>query len=168
MNLARKEYPVRAPHALTALALMFAFTACASQPVPAADDAAVQQEIADRLVAFQSAILAGDAEPFLGFWTSDARALEPGVDRSGEEFRQYVRDFFAGGKVTSIDIQPYERFVHGDVAYEMGQYDETAQVQGQPPMTFKNYYFARWERGEDGQWRFDRLVAGPRAAPAGM
>lgn len=154
---------------LTAFTLASLLTACApADRASVADDAAVQQQIADRLVAFRSAILAGDAEPFLAFWTTDARALEPGVDRSGEDFRTYVRDFFATGKVLSIDMQPFERFVHGDVAYEMGQYDETAQVQGQQPMTIKNYYFARWERGQDGQWRFDRLVAGPRDAPAGM
>lgn len=158
---------MRPTEILTACTLSLLLTACAPA-VPAADDAAVQQQIADRLAAFQSALVAGDAEPFLAFWTTDARALEPGVDRSGEELRQYMRDFFATGKVLSIDIQTYERFVHGDVAYETGQYDETAQVQGQPAMNIRNYYFARWERGQDGQWRFDRLVAGPRDAPAGM
>ena len=160
---------MRPDQILSALALGAFLTACApADRAPATEDAAVQQQITDRLVAFRSAILAGDAEPFLAFWTADARALEPGVDRSGEEFRQYVRDFFATGRVSAIEMQTYERFIHGDVAYETGQYDETAQVRGQPPVTIKNYYFARWERGEDGQWRFDRLVAGPRDAPAGM
>lgn len=157
------------PNLLVALTVTTILAGCvAADRAPATDDAAVQQQLAERLAALRSALLAGDAEPFLAFWTSDARTLEPGVDRSGEDLRQYIRDFFATGKVLSLDIQPYERFVHGDVAYETGQYDETAQVQGQRPMVIKNYYFVRWEKGEDGQWRFDRFVAGPRDAPAGM
>ena len=151
------------------LALAAVLTTCApTDRAPAGDDAAVQQQIADRLAGLRAALLAGSVDSFLTFWTDDVRVLEPGVDRSGEAFRQYIREFLATGKVVSLDIQPYDRFVHGDVAYETGQYDETAQIPGQSPMVFKNYYFSRWERGEDGLWRIDRFVAGPRDAPAGM
>lgn len=156
------------PARIVFAAFLVTMAGCAPSATPAADETAVQQQLTERVAALRTALLSGVADSFLTFWTDDARVLEPGVDRTGEAFRTYVREFLAGGKVTALDIQTFDRFVHGDVAYEMGQYDETAEVQGQPVMTFRNFFFSRWERGADGQWRIDRFVAGPRDAPAGM
>ena len=65
------------------------------------------------------------------------------------------------------DDQRFVMIVHGDVAYEVGEYDETLEVEGEQ-QTIQGYYFLRWEKGTDGVWRIDRLVAGPREAPSGM
>ncbi len=153
---------------LSALAVGLAFAGCtATESDPATDTAAVRQELADRMAALKEVILAGDTEEMLGFWTPDGRALEPGLNLSGDQLREYQRDFFSTGRVVSFDVEAYDQFVHGDVAYEVGEYDETVEVEGQQ-QTVQNHYFLRWERGTDGVWRIDRLVAGPREAPSGM
>ena len=160
---------MRRTHLLTTLALSALLAGCSgADRAPAIDEAAVHQELTERMAAARDVLLAGDAETFIAFWTSDARILEPGVDRSGEALHEYIRDFFATSRILSFDNQPYDRFLHGEVAYETGHYDEAVQIQEQEPMTIRNYYFLRWEKGTDGVWRFDRLVAGPREAPAEM
>ncbi len=133
----------------------------------ATDTAAVRQELTDRMAALKEALLPDDTEEVIGFWTPDGRALEPGLNLSGDQLREFYRDFFSTARVVSLDIEAYDQFVHGDVAYEVGEYDETVEVEGQQ-QTVRNYYFLRWEKGTDGVWRFDRLVAGPREAPSGM
>ncbi len=153
---------------LSALAVWLAFAGCtATEGDPATDAAAVRQELTDRMAALKEALLADDTEEVIGFWTPDGRVLEPGQDLSGDELGEFYREFFSTGRVISFDIQAYDQFVHGDVAYEVGEYDETVEVEGEQ-QTIRGYYFLRWEKGTDGVWRIDRVVAGPREAPSGM
>ena len=153
---------------LSALAVCLAFVGCtATESDPATDAAAVRQELTDRMAALKEALLVNDIEVVLGFWTPDGRALEPGLNLSGDQLREFFRDFFSTGRVVSFDVEAYDQFVHGDVAYEVGQYDETVEVEGQQA-TVQNHYFMRWEKATDGVWRIDRLVVGPREAPSGM
>ena len=106
--------------------------------------------------------------PIQRWWgRTDAHLLEAGVDLSGDQVGDYFREFFETGRVLSFDIEAFDQFVHADVAYELGQYDETVEVEGEEA-TVQNYYFLRWEKGADGMWRIDRLVTGPREAPSGM
>ena len=127
----------------------------------------VGEELTDQMAAFREAILSGEADRAIGSFTTDARLLEAGVDLSGDQVGDYFREFFETGRVLSFDIEAFDQFVHGDVAYELGQYDETVEVEGEEA-TVQNYYFLRWEKGADGTWRIDRLVTGPREAPSGM
>ena len=153
---------------LSAIAVGLVVAGCtATESDPATDTAAVRQELTDRWAAYKEAIMSGEAEQALGFWTPDGRVLEPGLDLSGNELRDFYREFFSTGQVISFDIQAYDQFVHGDVAYEVGEYDETLEVEGEQ-QTIQGYFFLRWEKGTDGVWRIDRVVAGPREAPAGM
>lgn len=159
---------MRRRNPLSTLATGLVIAACApGDDAYVADTDAVRQELTARMAAYKEAIMSGDAERSLDFWASDARVLEPGVDMSREQFGEFVRDFFATGRVVSLDIEAYDQFVHGAAAYEVGEYDETMEVQGDQ-QTLRNYYFLRWERGDDGEWRIDRFVAGPREAPSGM
>jgi hypothetical protein len=64
---------------------------------------------------------------------------------------------------TDYNFETIDWFIHGDVAYTVGSYDETFQVEGQEVVA-RNYGFSRWEK-VDGVWMMDRLVAGPRDAP---
>ncbi len=156
------------PNWLSALAVGLAFAGCtATESDPATDTAAVRQELTDRMAALEEALLAGDTEEVLGFWTSDAQALEPGLNLSGDQLHEFFRNFLSTDRVVSFDIEVYDQFVHGDVAYEVGEYDETVEVAGQQ-QTVRNHYFLRWERGIDGAWRIDRFLAGPREAPSAM
>ncbi len=139
----------------------------ATESDPTADTAAVRQELTDRMAAYKEALMSGDAEQALGFWTPDGRVLEPGQDLSGDELHEFLREFFNTGRVISVDIEAYDQFVHGDVAYDVGEYDEIVEVEGEQ-QTIQGYYFLRWEKGTDGVWRIDRVVTGPREAPSGM
>lgn len=133
-----------------------------------ADPGAVRQELDARMSAFIDALLAGNAEQALTFFTADARVLQPGMDLSGDPLRQFYTDFFGGGgRVASVELVPYDTFAHGDAAYQVGWYDEVVEVEGEQ-MTIQNHFFVRWERGDDGVWRMDRFVAGPREAPSEM
>ncbi len=129
-------------------------------------DADAKKAIQDRWDAYMSIASANDVEGWSSYWTSDARILEPGMDLSGEDLFAFGKEFFeGGGKVFSLNLEPFDTYVHGDTAYQVGQYDETFQAPGQDPQTVNNHFFARWERQADGEWRISRLVAGPRDTP---
>lgn len=152
------------------LAVLILFAACQPAAPPEmtdADKAEVEQAIADRWAAFESVILSEDVDEYMSYWTSDTRLLEPGIDLSGSDLSVFISEFWeGGGGVSSLDVQSIEIFVHGDVAYQIAQYDESFQFPGEEPAEAHNYLFARWERGADGVWQIDRLLAGPRDAPA--
>lgn len=159
-------------HRATAVLALTAFLgvgACAPEGGnDMADPEAVRQELDARISAFIDVLLAGNAEQALTFFTADARLLEPGMDLSGDPLRQFYTDFFGGGgRVTSAELVPYDTFVHAAAAYQVGWYDEVVEVEGEQ-MTIQNYFFMRWERGNDGTWLIDRFVAGPREAPSAM
>ncbi len=151
-----------------ALVLLAMACAPAGETPPAVDEAAVRQELTDRMRAHADLVMAGDVDAAMAYMTDDARLLEPGIDLSGAAIGEFLREFFStGGSISMFEPEAYDYFVHGDVAYEIGEYDETYVVGGEQ-QTVENYYFIRWEKGADGEWRFDRIVTGPRAAPEGM
>ena len=52
----------------------------------------------------------------------------------GSELASFIDDFFAaGGVIRSVEFRTADIFVHGDAAYELGQYEETGQVGIQEP-----------------------------------
>lgn len=130
-------------------------------------DAQVKQAIMDRWDAYMATATEMDKEMWMSYWTSDAWLLEPGMNIRGSDFSGFADDFFgAGGQVFSLDLESHEVFVHGDAAYQIGQYDEAFQFPGEERMEAHNYFFARWVN-VDGTWRIDRFLSGPREAPAG-
>ncbi len=146
---------------VSAFAFLLVGMACA----PAVDEAAVRQELTDRMAAYGNLLVAGDLDAAMAYMTDDARLLEPGIDLSGAAIGEYLREFFStGATVSFFETETYDYFIHGDVAYEIGEYDETVEAGGEQQVV-ENYYFIRWEKGADGEWRFDRIVTGPRAAP---
>lgn len=161
-----REHPMTQIRSLAVAAAAVGVFACAGYGT--VDEAAVRQQLAERMTELKATLLAGDVEQFMTFWTEDVRVLEPGVNKEGQAWGAYLEEILGQARVLSLDIEPYETFVHGDAVYEIGQYDETIQLEGQDPVTVANYYSLRWERGTDGLWRIDRFIAGPRAAPEGM
>jgi len=127
-------------------------------------EATVRQEVEAQMAAFDQAVLAGDAEAAASFWTADALLLEPGTRVGGGDFLSFVSEFFAIGRVTAVDHPVLDFFVHGDVAYWIMEIDETFEIEGMDPFTVMNYAFLRWEK-EDGVWKIDRYLGGPRDAP---
>ena len=152
---------------LAALVFLAACQPAAPPELTDADKAEVEQAITDLWAAFELAIMSRDVEEYLPFWTQDARILEPGMDMGGSELRDFFGEFWgSGGEVFTFALESYEIFVHGDVAYQIGQYDESFQFPGAEPAEAHNYFFMRFEKNADGIWQIDRLVAGPREAPA--
>lgn len=148
--------------------------AAAAQPaaeVAAPEEGAVRAALEAQLQSYEQAALAGEVTGVLALWTDDALLLEPGLRLSGSDLPRFYEELFAGGgaTVTAIDIRTSEVFVHGDVAYSIGDYDETVVLGADAePMAIHNHYFARWERGADGAWKVDRLVVGAVDAAEGM
>ena len=129
-------------------------------------EAEVAQQLAQRLRTYEQALMGGNAVQVKAFWTDDSRVLVPGTDLTGSELASFIEDFFAaGGSVQSVEFRTADVFVHGDVAYELGQYEEVGQFAGQEPEHVSSNYFLRWEKQPDGNWRIDRFVSGPTAAP---
>ena len=158
--------------ALVALGVLF-YVYTSPTPPPEMTEAEVaqieaeaKQAIADQWDGFTVALQDVDYEGWRSYWTSGARVLQPGSDLSGSDLFDYVRDLFASGiQFTAFDVQSSEIFVHGDVAYQIGQYDETVQMPEEEPTDYHDSFFARWVK-EDGSWRIDRFLGGPRDAPA--
>jgi uncharacterized protein (TIGR02246 family) len=129
-------------------------------------EAEVTQAIAEVWADFPTVMLSADAEGFLSLWTQDMRILEPGMDLARAGFEGFIHEFWdGGGAVTAFEAEPFEVFVHGDVAYQIGQYRETVQFPDAEPEEAHNNFFARWKKQPDGTWKIDRFVAGPVDAP---
>jgi ketosteroid isomerase-like protein len=146
--------------ALVALAAFLTSCSSAMNNSPAFDDQVITV-LEGRRNELERVAIARDTEKFISFWAPDVRVREPGTALDGPQFPAYVRDFFSKGQVTALDIRPAKVYVHGDVAYEFGEYDESATLAGQS-ISVKNNYAMRWRRLSNGTWVIDQLIAGPR------
>lgn len=157
---------------LMAFSLLLLVSACQAPPAEMTEaeiaqiEAEVTEAISDRWASFWETTQAGDYDEWLSYWTSDTRMLQPGVDMSGTVWFDYVREFFASGtQWHTFDVESFEVFVHGTVAYQIGQYDETATLGTGEPAEWHEYLFVRWLKGDDGMWRISRMLTAPREAP---
>jgi ketosteroid isomerase-like protein len=165
---------------MTVPLLAMTLAACEAPPPPAetaetaetaqVDEAAVRAALAARIDAYERAAVEGDLATMKALWTDDVRLFEPGMVLSGAEVGAFYDEVFGGSaRVETIDIRTDETFVHGDVAYTIGDYEETlTMTPDAEPMSVHNHWFARWERGADGTWRIDRMVVGTVEAPEEM
>jgi len=129
-------------------------------------DANVEKAIADQWAGFRNALMNQDVGKWLSFWTPDARVMEPGMDVKGSALFDAGTEFFeSGGKVYTFEMESFEIFVHGDVAYQIGQYDESFHLGTGEAVEVHNFVTVRWVKEGDGMWRMSRFVAGPRKAP---
>jgi ketosteroid isomerase-like protein len=136
-----------------------------SEAETAQHEAEVAQAIHDKWFAYIEATRTLDMDVLLSFWAPDARLLEPGVDLQGPAVHQFMEDFWgSGGQVFTFDHRSLDLFVHGDVAYQIAQYDETFQFPGVEPDEAHGTMFLRWVQDEEGVWKADRMVGSPRDA----
>ena len=158
--------------AVAAIAVLLLVAACQAPPAEmtgaerAQQEAQVREAVTEALSSLQTDFLSNDAERFLSHWTPDMRVLEPGMDMARAEFEEMIREFWdTGGVISAFDVDPFEVFVHGDVAYQIGQYREAYQFPDAEPDELYYNFFARWEKQSDGAWRIDRWVGGPVDEP---
>jgi len=87
------------------------------------------------------------------------------MNQRGADLHNLAQEFFGSGvEGYSLRMESYEIFVHGEVAYQIGEYDEGWQMPGEERMEDRNYLFVRWKK-EDGTWKIHRVVGGAREAP---
>ena len=127
-------------------------------------EAEVREDFAKLVTEYGNVAMAGDGQAIASFWTSDARAWHPGSYVTAEDLAALTEEDFASITITAVDAKILDIFVHGDVAYVISEISEGFQYEGQEPGTEHHICFTRLER-EDGVWRFDRDVCGPRDAP---
>lgn len=154
---------------VVALLAVLSLAACATEPPPAEhappqDDAAVTEAIDSALAQhFRAAMVPNGIDSVATFLTGDAIIIEPGRRETRSEWAARVREMFgAEGRLLSYALRRIDLFIHGDAAYDLGEYDETLLLPS-GEVTVEGYYFIRWERGADGRWRMDRQMSGPRA-----
>lgn len=153
------------------VAVLLLFGACeappeAVQPEQVQTDDEIRDEITNRWVSLRDAVFRKDFDAWVTHWTPDMRALGPGADWSGDGFFDVMGATFASSvQYTTLDVQSYEVFVHGNHAYQIAEYDVTFQMPEQEPEEVQDYIFVRWEKQSDGVWRISRFVAAPRNAP---
>jgi ketosteroid isomerase-like protein len=154
-----------------ALAALLLVAACQTAPPPemteaekAQIEAEVARELASRTEAYREALLSKDAQAVISFWTTDAWFLSPGMNLKGDDLQAFMVEVFPSMTISAFDAEFFDVFVHGDIAYAMAEYTETVGTEGQPQETLVLNCFTRWEN-EDGIWKMDRDVCGPRDAP---
>lgn len=128
----------------------------------------LRAEIGERWDAYSRSLLEADAGALAGFFTTDARLMEPGMeDRRGrDEIQEFIQSGFAELRVMSISIQTLEVEGCSGSIYEAGLYHEGVIGQdGGRPTTHRGRYVALWRRGPEGKLRIHRLMLNRLPAP---
>lgn len=118
---------------------------------------AVSQEISDRFAAYREALVQGNVNVLSKFWTSDIHLYGQGLNVNRDGLYDYYRDLFKTGSIASSEIKLHFRFVHDDVAYDIGQSENIEVVNGVQSVKKTNYAI-RWQKGHDGVWRINRIM----------
>ncbi|MBI1738216.1 MAG: SgcJ/EcaC family oxidoreductase [Acidobacteria bacterium] len=142
---------------LAVVAILTSFAACAQEPVAPpdtrpADEAAIRAAATDWVKAAE----AKDVEKFLSFYADDATVYPPGAPAmSGAEAR---RKFWTG--VFSLPeiqakIKPerIEAAKSGDIAYELGAFEESFKDPKGKPVNISGKYVVVWKKQGNGQWK---------------
>jgi ketosteroid isomerase-like protein len=125
-----------------------------------------KQAIEGRWDEYIDAVIRADIEELMSFWTQDMRILGPGLDLDWTGYETHLDEIHgAGVQYLTYVVKPFDIFVHGDVAYWIGQMDQSFQPPGGSPQEVHGYLSVRWERPPGGEWIIDRVVWGPRDAP---
>ncbi len=128
------------------------------------DSAKTAKEISKRIFDYLDALKRQDVQAAGEYWTEDSRLIGPGIDLDRSHLLEGLRSAFAAGiQVNVLKRSTIEFFIHGDVAYEIAQAEEVLLNPGTTSSdTIRNNLFIRWEKGSDGNWRFDRVLLGPQ------
>ena len=155
-----------------ALSLVAVTSACTpNQPdveevppgVSRGDAEAVEAQLSQRISDYLEVLTVHrDANVAGEYYTGDARLVGPGMDMDRPTLVESMRSTFEAGIQVQVNRRTLEVFVHGDFAYEIAQAEDVfLSPDGATADTIRNNMFIRWERGEDGEWRFDRALLSP-------
>jgi ketosteroid isomerase-like protein len=123
----------------------------------------IGQEITDRHRAYNAAFIDEDVDKlYYDFWAPEYYEFVPNFNKDREGMREQMTGYYAkGGNLSSYICESLERSVYEDVVYDIGAYDNVGDVNGNQ-FIINGYYFLRWVKQQDGVWRVDKGVAGPR------
>jgi len=157
---------------LAAVAVLLLVAACQTVPPEMTEaeiaqyEAEVMREIDEQLARYGEAMVQGDTEGVLSFWTEDMRLWGPGMNLERTEFETLVRDSFGSPMaITAFEVTPFDMFIHGNVVYQIGQMDVTRPGPDGEPIEDHSYILAKWVKQPDGAWRMSRGLQGPVEAP---
>ena len=127
------------------------------------DAEAVETQLSQRISDYLEVLTVHrDADVAREYYTEDARLMGPGMDMDRPSLVENMRSTFEAGIQVQVNRRTLEVFVHGDIAYELAQAEDVfLSPDGVTADTLRNNMFIRWERGEDGEWRFDRALLSP-------
>jgi ketosteroid isomerase-like protein len=130
------------------------------------DPAKAATDISNRISGYLDALKRRDVQAAGEYWTEDSRLIGPGIDLDRSQLLEGLRSAFAAGTQVNVLKRPtIEFFVHGDFTYEIAQAEEVFLNPGTTsPDTIRNNLFIRWEKGSDGEWRFDRVLLSPQTS----
>lgn len=120
-------------------------------------NAMFSQQITERFTSYVKALTSGNADKAYKFWTEDFHFYGQGLNVDRDGLYQHYSNFFKTGSIVSSNASLKYRFVHGNVAYDIGQSDDTVVVNN--TQSIKKYnYVIRWEKDQGGTWRISRII----------
>lgn len=128
-----------------------------TEETPAVDAATVEQTIRSEAERYEQAVLSGDVETLVTFYSDDAILLPAGMTRSEgtDAIRSAYQQMYSMGNPTAFSIEPQTIVVSesGDIAYEVGTYTWTGPAPDGTTITDTGKYVAIWEPTGTGEWK---------------
>ncbi len=149
------------------LALMVAPVAARAQVrQQGAATAAARRAVDDGWAKAVDALRKGDVPALAALYTPDAMLIEPDMANvSGKAaIARAFTELLKTMKVRAVHRTQTSLEVYGDIAIDIGQYEETVQETGKAPTTVARRYTIIWKQ-LDGRWLAHREIAIPAAPP---
>jgi ketosteroid isomerase-like protein len=142
---------------VAALAACFAFlAACSQQPAPAPDTrAADEAAIKAASDEWAKVLLAKDLEKTLSYYADEASMFPPSMPIvTGPDGRRkaWAAFFALPDLVLSAKGTKFEAAKSGDIAYEIGTFQQSFTDKGQPVKAAGKYVVV-WKKQANGQWK---------------
>ncbi len=108
---------------------------------------------------YTRSLKSGPVDSTTALFRSDGQLLEPGMGalKGPEAIADFLTSLVAQFAVDTAAMTTEAIEVHGDVAYQWGEYFQKAGPKGQPTKEYKGRYVASWV--SDGkEWKLRRLL----------
>ena len=125
---------------------------CYKNPVSHGHNHVLNKEIESRLESYKNALTSGDADKIAEFCTNDFHFFGNGLNVDRDGLYQYYSQFFQTHSIAFSNTTLYARYVHGNVAYDIGESENIIITNGVQSVR-KNHFVIQWEKGQDRVWR---------------
>lgn len=156
---------------LLLLVIPFAFFACAGVQSNELDLAEVQAAIEENAAKFAEALVNGDVETILTYYTDDAIVMAPNAPEmiGLEAIKAGFTQMMESGNLQSFVFNVKEVRIMGDRACDIGNYDLSILLpDGENTGTDNGKYIAIWKQADDGSWKMSIDIWNTSMPPADM